>query len=168
MILDLEALPPVLLAPPPEGSPTRRCGTIPESPISWLWNLRSGSGHVRPPEFLLASINDPSGPDLAFVAYSKQRPIGFGRVTTSLESPFAGLWGGSVLPDFRGAEFTERRATKRWFRLAPLEEQSCYCQVFCKILGNVETVSSLVLLFISISLDTLGRHFGEGSVHFTS
>jgi hypothetical protein len=23
-------------------------------------------------------------------------------VTTSLESPFAGLWGGSVLPDFRG------------------------------------------------------------------
>jgi hypothetical protein len=65
------------------------------------------------PEFLLASINDPSGPDLAFVAYSKQRPIGFGRVTTSLESPLAGLWGGSVLPDFRGAEFTERRATKR-------------------------------------------------------
>ena len=102
MILDLEELPPVLLAPPPEGvtnAPVRDDSGIADflALEAAIWERSRTT-----PEFLLASINDPSGPDLAFVAYSKQRPIGFGRVTTSLESPFAGLWGGSVLPDFRG------------------------------------------------------------------
>jgi hypothetical protein len=100
MILDLEELPPVLLAPPPEGvtnAPVRDDSGIADflalEPAIWERSRTT-------PEFLLASINDPSGPDLAFVAYSKQRPIGFGRVTTSLESPFYGSLGRKRSPGF--------------------------------------------------------------------
>lgn len=102
MILDLGELPPVLLAPAPEGITVRP--VIDEQGIAHFLSLESaiwGKLHTTR-EFLLSNLGDPLQPDLAFVAYSDQKPIGFGRVTGSPQSIFAGLWGGSVLPEFRG------------------------------------------------------------------
>jgi GNAT superfamily N-acetyltransferase len=53
-------------------------------------------------EFLLSGLSDQLQRNLAFVAYGDHNPIGFGRVSASPQSCFAGLWGGSVLSDFRG------------------------------------------------------------------
>ena len=53
-------------------------------------------------ELLLSTLSDPFQRELGFVAYVDAKPIGCGRVTASPQSRFAGLWGGSVLPDFRG------------------------------------------------------------------
>jgi GNAT superfamily N-acetyltransferase len=53
-------------------------------------------------EFLRFNQSDPLRRDLAFIAYLKGQPVGMGRVTTSAQSQFAGLWGGSVLNEFRG------------------------------------------------------------------
>ncbi len=51
---------------------------------------------------LLAMLKEPEQRNIAFVAYEEEKPIGCGRVTIPRESRFAGLWGGAVLPDFRG------------------------------------------------------------------
>ena len=59
-------------------------------------------------EFLLSNLSDPLKRDLAFVAYSDQKPIGFGRVTASLQSIFAGLWAEAFLRNFADAEFIGR------------------------------------------------------------
>jgi GNAT superfamily N-acetyltransferase len=53
-------------------------------------------------ELLLSIMADPLQRDQAFVAYSDRQPAGSGRVTASQDSQFAGLWGGGVLPEFRG------------------------------------------------------------------
>ncbi|HEY2123304.1 MAG TPA: GNAT family N-acetyltransferase [Chthoniobacterales bacterium] len=52
--------------------------------------------------WLLTILKDPAQQDLAFVAYEDRIPIGCGRVSVRRESRFAGLWGGAVLPAFRG------------------------------------------------------------------
>jgi GNAT superfamily N-acetyltransferase len=53
-------------------------------------------------DWLLATLKDPAQEYLAFVAYDDRTPIGCGRVSVRRESRFAGLWGGAVLPAFRG------------------------------------------------------------------
>ncbi|MGA8658180.1 MAG: GNAT family N-acetyltransferase [Chthoniobacterales bacterium] len=102
MVLDLQELPPVLLLPAPEGVTVRP--VTDEQGIVQFLSLESAIWdelHTTR-EFLLSNLSDPLQRDLAFVAYSDQKPIGFGRVTASLQSIFAGLWGGSVLEEFRG------------------------------------------------------------------
>jgi GNAT superfamily N-acetyltransferase len=63
-----------------------------------VWSCQPGK--MR--ELLRSTLSDPFQGDLGFVAYVDEQPIGCGRVTASPQSRFAGLWGGSVLPDFRG------------------------------------------------------------------
>jgi GNAT superfamily N-acetyltransferase len=102
MILDLQELPTALLAPAPEGVIVRP--VTDEQGIAHFLNLESAiwdESHTTR-EFLLSGLSDPLQRDLAFVAYSDQKPIGSGRVTTAPQSQFAGLWGGSILPQFRG------------------------------------------------------------------
>jgi len=102
MILDLQELPAALLAPVPEGVIVRP--VTDEQGIAHFLNLESAiwdESHTTR-EFLLSGLSDPLQRDLAFVAYSDQKPIGSGRVTTAPQSQFAGLWGGSILPQFRG------------------------------------------------------------------
>ena len=53
-------------------------------------------------DWLLTRLKDPAQQELAFVAYEDRIPIGCGRVSVRRESRFAGLWGGAVLPAFRG------------------------------------------------------------------
>jgi GNAT superfamily N-acetyltransferase len=103
MFRDLRELPPSLMAPPPEGvtvSPVRN-----EQGIADFLSLESAIWSREPSEsseHLLSALSDPLQRNLGFVAYSDGKPIGFGRVTASPQSQFSGLWGGSVLPDFRG------------------------------------------------------------------
>jgi GNAT superfamily N-acetyltransferase len=102
MVLSLDKLPVALLAPAPE-----KISVMPitdERGIEDLLSLESAIwgklGTTR--EFLLSNLHDPFQRDLAFIAYSNEKPVGFGRVTATAGSQFAGLWGGSVLPEFRG------------------------------------------------------------------
>jgi GNAT superfamily N-acetyltransferase len=103
MFRDLRELPPSLMAPPPEGvtvNPVRN-----EQSIADFLSLESAIWCCEPSktrEHLLATLTDPLHRNLGFVAYSDSKPIGCGRVTASPQSQFSGLWGGSVLPDFRG------------------------------------------------------------------
>jgi GNAT superfamily N-acetyltransferase len=103
MFRELRELPPTLMAPPPEGitvSPVRN-----EQSIADFLSLESAIWSREPSmtrEHLLSALSDPLQRNRGFVAYSDGKPIGFGRVTASPHSQFSGLWGGSVLPDFRG------------------------------------------------------------------
>jgi len=53
-------------------------------------------------EFLRFNQSDPLRRDLALIAYMDEKPAGMARVTASSQSQFAGLWGGSVLNEYRG------------------------------------------------------------------
>jgi GNAT superfamily N-acetyltransferase len=91
------------MAPPPEGvtvRPVRNEQGIADflSLESALWPGERGNSA----DSLLSTLRDQVNHNLGFVAYSDGKPIGFGRVTISPHSQFSGLWGGSVLPDFRG------------------------------------------------------------------
>ena len=102
MILDVQKFPPGLLAPAPEGVTVR--AVTDDQGISHYLALQSAiwGQATTTREFLLSTLSDQLQRNLAFIAYAGQKPIGFGRVTTSPQSRFAGLWGGSVLSDFRG------------------------------------------------------------------
>jgi GNAT superfamily N-acetyltransferase len=102
MVLDLQELPAKLLAPAPEGIIVR---TITDDlGISHFLVLEAAiwGRSTTTREFLLSGLSDQLQRNLAFVAYGDHNPIGFGRVSASPQSCFAGLWGGSVLSDFRG------------------------------------------------------------------
>jgi GNAT superfamily N-acetyltransferase len=91
------------MAPPPDGVtviPVRNEQSIADflSLESVIWSCEPSKTR----EHLLSTLSDPLQRNLGFVAYSDRKPIGFGRVTASPHSRFSGLWGGSVLPDFRG------------------------------------------------------------------
>jgi hypothetical protein len=103
MFRDLRALPPTLMAPPPEGVtviPVRNERSIADflSLESAIWSGEPSMTRAQ----LLTTLSDPLQRNLGFVAYFDRKPTGFGRVTRSPHSQFSGLWGGSVLPDFRG------------------------------------------------------------------
>jgi GNAT superfamily N-acetyltransferase len=102
MMLDLYDLPPALSAPPSEGIVVRP--VVDEQAIEDFVNLESAiwSESLTTRAFLRFNQSDPLSRELAFVAYSTGKPIGMARVTASSESQFAGLWGGSVLNEFRG------------------------------------------------------------------
>jgi GNAT superfamily N-acetyltransferase len=103
MILDVQDLPPGLLAPAPEDITVT--AVTDEEGIAHFLSLESAIWGTRADttrDFLLAALSDPFQGDRAFVAFSGQKPIGFGRVSVSRQSQFAGFWSGSVLPDFRG------------------------------------------------------------------
>jgi GNAT superfamily N-acetyltransferase len=102
MMLDLQALPAALLAPFPPGVTVRPVGNEcdVESFLQLETEIWGRSSTTR--EFLRFNVNDPLRRDLALVAYLNEKPIGTARVTTSSQSQFAGLWGGSVLNEFRG------------------------------------------------------------------
>jgi GNAT superfamily N-acetyltransferase len=103
MIRDLVKLPPPLLVPPPEGVTVRPVRD--QQSIADFLSLESAIWSCEPNktrELLLLTLSDPFQHDVGFIAYSDRQPIGFGRVTASPHSQFSGLWGGSVLPDFRG------------------------------------------------------------------
>jgi predicted GNAT family N-acyltransferase len=102
MILDLQALPAVLLAPFPQDVTVRPVGD--EREIEYFLQLENeiwGASRTTR-EFLRFNQSDLLQRDLAFIAYLKAQPVGMGRVTASAQSQFAGLWGGSVLNEFRG------------------------------------------------------------------
>jgi GNAT superfamily N-acetyltransferase len=102
MVGDLQELPAILGEPPPSGVTVHSVRN--EQQIADFLALESAIWSCQPArtrDFLLSTLSDPLPRDLAFVAYFGQIPIGFGRVTVSPGSQFAGLWGGSVLPDFR-------------------------------------------------------------------
>jgi GNAT superfamily N-acetyltransferase len=102
MVLDLQELPPRLLAPAPEGVTVR--AVTDDHGISHFLSLESTiwGQSTTTQEFLQSSLNDQLQRNLAFVAYVEQNPIGSGRVSAYPQSCFAGLWGGSVLSEFRG------------------------------------------------------------------
>lgn len=102
MILDLEEVPPRLLGPAPAGVIVK-----PIADEQGIAHFLSVEGAIwdrlqTTQEFLLSMLSDPLQRDLAFVAYFAQKPIGIGRVAAPPQSHFAGLWGGSVLQEFRG------------------------------------------------------------------
>jgi GNAT superfamily N-acetyltransferase len=102
MILDLGEMPPVLLTPFPEGITVRPVTGEPE--IEHFLQLETAiwGAVFTTREFLQSNRSDPLRRDLAFVAYLNEKPAGMARVTSSTETQFAGLWGGSVLGEFRG------------------------------------------------------------------
>jgi GNAT superfamily N-acetyltransferase len=103
MIFDLAEFPPLLMAAPPGEvmvAPVGDQGRIEDylSVESAVWSCEPDE--MR--ELLRSTLGDLFRGDLGFVAYVDAKPIGCGRVTVSPQSRFAGLWGGSVLPDYRG------------------------------------------------------------------
>jgi GNAT superfamily N-acetyltransferase len=103
LIRDIRELPPFLMAPLPPGltvNPVRD-----EPGIADFLAVESAIWPGEPSktrELLLSIIDDPLQRNQAFVAYSDRKPAGCGRVTAPQHSQFAGLWGGGVLPGFRG------------------------------------------------------------------
>jgi hypothetical protein len=102
MVCDSAKLSPLLTAPPPaevKVTPVRDEGRIEDYIFveSAVWSCESGE--MR--ELLRSTIADPFQRDLGFVAYVDAKPIGCG-VTVSPQRRFAGLWGGSILPNHRG------------------------------------------------------------------
>jgi hypothetical protein len=102
MVLDLHELPTRLRASAPEGITVRMVTN--DLGISHFLVLEAAiwGRSTTTREFLLSSLSDQLQRNLAFVAYADHDPIGFGRVSVSPQSCFAGLWSGSVLSDFRG------------------------------------------------------------------
>ena len=102
MMLDLQALPVVLLAPLPQGVMVRPVGD--DRAIEYFLQLENEiwGASFTTREFLRFNQSDPFRGDVAFIAYLNEKPVGMGRVTASSQSQFAGLWGGSVLKEFRG------------------------------------------------------------------
>jgi GNAT superfamily N-acetyltransferase len=102
MVLDLQELPLRPLAPGPAGVAVR--AITDDKGISQFRALESAiwGQSTTTRELLLSSSGDQLQRSLGFVAYVDQNPIGIGRVTVPPRSCFAGLWGGSVLSDFRG------------------------------------------------------------------
>jgi GNAT superfamily N-acetyltransferase len=103
MIFDLAEFPLLLMAAPPGEvmvAPVEDQGRIEDylSVESAVWSCAPGEMRA----LLRSTLGDPFRGDLGFVAYVDAKPIGCGRVTASPQSRFAGLWGGSVLPDYRG------------------------------------------------------------------
>lgn len=56
----------------------------------------------RSREEMISNLQDSLKRDVGFIAYFKEQPAGFSRVTCSAGSQFAGLWGGSVIKEYRG------------------------------------------------------------------
>src|SRR6202162_6285763 len=99
----IRELSPFLIAPLPAGvtvNPVRD-----EQGIADFLSVESAIWPGEPSktrELLLSIMGDPQQRDQALVAYFARKPAGCGRVTASQHSQFAGLWGGGVLPEFRG------------------------------------------------------------------
>ena len=103
MILDLQDLPPGLLASSPGGITVT--AVTDDQGIGHFLSLESaiwGPQADTTREFLRSAFGDRLQGNRAFIAFSGEKPIGFARVTVSQRSQFGGLWGGSVLPEFRG------------------------------------------------------------------
>jgi GNAT superfamily N-acetyltransferase len=102
MVLDLGEIPAVLMAPHPEGVTVRPIKR--EREIDYFIQLETkiwGESFTTR-EFLRFNESDPLRRDVAFIAHVNEKPVGMARVTASSQSQFAGLWGGSVLHQFRG------------------------------------------------------------------
>jgi GNAT superfamily N-acetyltransferase len=67
----------------------------------------------RTRDVLLSNILDPLKRDLGFIAYFEKTPVGFARATWLPQSRFAGLWGGSVLEEYRGRGIYRNLLAKR-------------------------------------------------------
>ncbi len=103
MILDLQELSPDLFAPNPEGITVTAVAD--DEGIGHFLSLEAaiwGAQADTSRAFLRTALEDRFQGHRAFIAYACEKPIGFSRVTVSQGSQFAGLWGGSVLPEFRG------------------------------------------------------------------
>jgi GNAT superfamily N-acetyltransferase len=103
LIREIREWSPFLIAPLPAGvtvNPVRDEQGIADfiSVESAIWPCEASKTR----ELLLSIMGDPLQRDQAFVAYSDRKPAGCGRVTASQQSQFAGLWGGGVVPEFRG------------------------------------------------------------------
>jgi GNAT superfamily N-acetyltransferase len=102
MIAMLEDLPETLFQPVSNQITVRE--VIDESMIDDVFTIEKAvwkSSHRNRDE-MVETIRDPLKRDVGFVAYFERKPAGFARVTCSAESRFAGLWGGSVVEEFRG------------------------------------------------------------------
>jgi GNAT superfamily N-acetyltransferase len=102
MILDIEEIPETLSVMPSKAIKVEKVRD--ESRIAdfllveqAIWN-RTRLTH----EQLASSLSDTLERDVGFLAYQDEKPVGFARLTASLDSAFAGLWGGGVLENFRG------------------------------------------------------------------
>ena len=144
MILDLQKLPAALLAPAPEGVIVRP--VTDEQGIAHFLNLESAiweESHTAR-EFLLSGLSDPLQRDLAFVAYSDQKPIGWGGWRRRPQGHLAGSWGGSILPQFRGEGDFLGRSCQHGFnmpddQIRPVTCVSMRCQRAVRSLKNTDS-----------------------------
>ncbi|MBV8141350.1 MAG: GNAT family N-acetyltransferase [Verrucomicrobia bacterium] len=103
LVCDLQDLSPALMVPPFAGvtvSPVTDEQQIEDylSVESAVWSCPT----EKTGGLLFASLRDPLRLDRGFVAYFERKPVGCGRLSAPQHSRFSGLWGGCVLPDFRG------------------------------------------------------------------
>jgi len=121
MILDLWETPLVLLAALPDGVTVRPVED--DRDIEHFLELETeiwGASFMTR-EFLRFNQSDPLQRDRAFIAYLNEKPAGMARVTASPQSQFAGLWGGSVLNQFRGRGIYRALLSARIGRARELE-----------------------------------------------
>jgi GNAT superfamily N-acetyltransferase len=123
MVRELRDLPPALMAPAAPKvavDPVRDEQGVADflSIETAVWSCEPG----RTRELLLSMLNNPTQRDLAFVAYADQRPVGCARLTSSPNSQFSGLWGGSVLPDYRRQGIYRALLAARILHLRGFEE----------------------------------------------
>ncbi len=123
MVRELRDLPPALMAP---AAP--KIAVLPvrdEQGIADFLSIETAVWSCEPGKtrgLLLSMLNNPLQRDLAFVAYSDQRPVGCARLTSSPNSQFSGLWGGSVLPDYRRRGIYRALLAARILHLRRFEE----------------------------------------------
>jgi GNAT superfamily N-acetyltransferase len=123
MVRELRDLPPALMAP---AAPKVTVDPVrDEQGIADFLSIETAVWSCEPGKtrgLLLSMLNNPFQRDLAFVAYSDQMPIGCARVTSSPNSQFSGLWGGSVLPDYRGRGIYRALLAARILHLRSFDE----------------------------------------------
>jgi GNAT superfamily N-acetyltransferase len=102
MILELGEIPPVLLAPFPDGITVRPVTGEPEIEDFLQLETEMWGAALTTREFLRSNQGDSLRRNQPFIAYMNDRPVGMARVTAPAQTELAGLWGGCVLSEFRG------------------------------------------------------------------
>ena len=120
MVREVRDIPPALKTPTVAVLPVKDEQGIADflSIETAVWSCEPGKTRG----LLLSMLNNPLQRDLAFVAYSDQTPVGCARLTSSPNSQFSGLWGGSVLPNYRRRGIYRALLAARILHLRRFEE----------------------------------------------